>query len=92
MASTKESIILVASVWTDLYAVTGIEVGTKIAVHNIASSDIQLSSALIQPEDDSDSWQIVQPNNFPMTNDFGDQGAWARSPHQDSKLQVWAIP
>lgn len=86
------SLTLDAGQWINLYDESGIPVGTKIAVQNIGSSDIRLSSALFQPELDSDAWQKIQPNDIPMTNDAGDSGAWAFSPNQDSKLHVWAIP
>lgn len=85
------SVSLVTGEWTDLYKATGIPVGLKLGVHNISSSDIRLSSALLQPKTDSDMYQIIQPNNIPMTNDTGDQGAWAMSLSQHSKLQVWRI-
>jgi len=85
------SITLVVGEWTDLYASTGIPVGAKLGVHNIGSSDVYLSSAILQPAKDSDMYQVIQPNNLPMTNDTGDQGAWAFSPNQQAKLQVWRI-
>ena len=91
MVSTRESITLVSGVWTDIYQKSGIAVGTKIAVQNIGSSDVYLSVALTQPEVDSDSWQRIQPNDFPMTNDFEDPGAWAFSPNQDAKINVWIV-
>jgi hypothetical protein len=85
------SVALVTGEWTDLYESTGIPVGSKLGVHNISSSDIRLTSVLLQPQTDSDMYQIIQPNNLPMTNDTGDQGAWAMSLSQNSKLQVWQI-
>lgn len=91
MAVTRDSITLGAGQWTNIYEETGIPVGTKIAVQNISSSDIRLSVALAEPEPDSDSYQVIQPNDFPMTNTFGDPGAWAFSANQDSKINVWVV-
>lgn len=91
MPVNQSSVVLETGEWTDLYESTGIPVGSKLGVHNIGSSDIYLSSALLQPATDSDMYQVIQPNNLPMTNDTGDQGAWAFSPAQRSKLQVWWI-
>ena len=91
MAVNKQSITLAIGVWTDLYASTDIPVGAKLGVHNIGSSDVYLSSAILQPENGSDKFQVIQPNNIPMTNDTGDQGAWAFSPNQQAKLNVWAV-
>lgn len=85
------SVVLTTGEWTDLYESTGISVGSKLGVHNIGSSDVYLSSALLQPARDSDMYQVIQPNNLPMTNDTGDSGAWALSPSQQAKLQVWQI-
>ena len=83
MALTRESIILQDGVWTNIYDESNIAVGTKIAVHNIGSSDVFLSVALAQPENDSDSWQLIQPNDFPMANSSDDLGAWAFSPNRE---------
>ncbi len=91
MALTLPSIILESGVWTNIYAETGIDVGTKIAVHNVGSSDVYLSVALTQPEEDSDSWQLIQPNDFPMANSSDDLGAWAFSPNKQGKINVRVI-
>lgn len=91
MAATRESLTLSAGQWTNIYQGTGIAVGTKIAVQNISSSDIRLSAALRQPENDSDSYQVIQANDSPMANDFGDSGAWAFSSNQNAKINVWAV-
>jgi len=92
MPANKQSIILPIGEWIDLYASTEIPVGVKLGVHNIGSSEVYLSSALLQPEKDSDKFQVIQPGNLPMTNDTGDSGAWAFSPNQQAKLNVWAVP
>lgn len=91
MAATRESISLIPGKWTDIYQETGIVVGTKIAVQNIGSADLRLSVALAQPDVDSDSWQKIQPNDFPMANSFGDLGAWVFSPNQEGKISVRII-
>lgn len=91
MANTRESIRLKTGVWTDIYASAKIPVGMKIAVHNIGSSDVYLSVALNKPENDSDSWQTIQPNDWPMANSSDDLGAWAFSPNKDGKISVRAV-
>lgn len=92
MADTLKSLIAKAGEWIDIYRGADIEVGTKIAVQNIGSSDLQLASTLIMPELNSDTWQKIQPNDFPMANSQGDRGAWVFSPNQDGKINVWIIP
>lgn len=88
MANTRESVTLTSGVWTDIYASASIAVGTKIAVQNIGSSDVYLSVALNPPENDSDSYQVIQANDFPMANSSGDLGAWAFSANRDGKINV----
>lgn len=92
MAANLDSVELKPGQWTDIYDETGIEYGTKVAVQNIGSSDIRLTTALLQPEPDSDSFQRAEPNDMPMVNDAGDPGAWAMSPNQYGKINVWVIP
>lgn len=91
MAETLPSITLPSGEWIDIYDVTGISVGTKIAVQNIGASDVYLQSVLNQPDTDSDSYQVIQPNDFPMTNSVGDPGAWAFSPNQNAKINVRVV-
>jgi len=92
MADTLPSIELVSNQWTDIYVVTGIAKGTKIAVQNIGSSDVYLASVLLEPNIESDSFQVIQPNDFPMSNCFGDRGAWALSPNAGAKINVRVVP
>lgn len=91
MAVTRESINLISGVWTDIYKALGLTPGVKIAVQNIGSSDIYLSAAVLKPATDSDAWQRIQPNDFPMANDAGDPGAWAFSPNQGGKINAWVV-
>lgn len=42
-------VALAANTWTDLYAATGIAVGTRILVENIGSADIHLATQASQP-------------------------------------------
>lgn len=91
MAATRKSLILESGVWTNLYQATGITPGTKIAVQNIGFADVYLSASLSQPANDSDSYQVIQANDFPMANDLNDPGAWAFSPNTKSKINVWEI-
>ena len=92
MPSNLKSLTLLTGQWVDVYSETGIEVGTKIAIQNVGASDVRLTTALLQPDNDSDSYQVIQVNDFPMANDFGDPGAWAFSGNQEGKIQVWAMP
>lgn len=75
MSDTLGNVTLIANVWTDLYAETGIIVGSQIVVQNIGSCDVCLTTKAIQP-DDEDATQLVERGGF-VINDFGDSGAWA---------------
>ncbi len=57
----------------------------------MGSSDVYLSVALNQPDNDSDSWQVIQPNDFPMANSSGDLGAWAFSPNTPGKINIRVV-
>ena len=62
--------------WIDLYAATGIAVGTKIIVQNFQSkSPVALSDTAAEPTS-TDGRVRVDPTQF-FTNDAGDAGAWA---------------
>lgn len=59
----------------DLYAATGIPVGTQILVQNIGVCDVFLTSQAEEPTDDV-AYQILERGEF-ARNDFNDAGAWA---------------
>lgn len=88
MSDNLPSIIIGSGKWVDLYALTEIDHSARLIVQNIGSSDVYLSSSLRQPELDNDSYQVIQPNDFPMINDAEDTNAWAFSPNQSAKINV----
>lgn len=86
MADTLGNVILTAGVWTDLYAESGIALGTQIIVQNIGVCDIFLTSKALQP-DDEDARQISERGVF-LINDAGDLGAWALCSSSGGGLNV----
>lgn len=88
MASTPISLVLPVGDWVDLYDRTGLPRGSVLIVQNIGSSDVYLSTSTTQPAKDSDAFQVIQPNDFPMKNDGGDLGEWAFSPNQKAKINI----
>lgn len=92
MANTLPSVKLVPNQWTDIYVVTGIAKGTKIAVQNIGASDVYLAVSLLEPALESDFFQVIQPNDFPMANSQDDKGAWAFSANSGAKINVRIVP
>ena len=75
MADTLQNIKLTANTWIDLYAITGIDSGVQIAVQNIGTCDVYLSSNTTQPTSE-ESTQILARGVF-LKNDQGDSEAWA---------------
>jgi hypothetical protein len=75
MADTLPNITIPEQTWVDLYAASGIAIGTQILVQNIGACDIYLTSQASQPTDDT-AHQIIKRSQFAI-NDAGDTGAWA---------------
>lgn len=89
MADTLPNVILTPNTWIDLYAETGIPVGTKISVDNVGVNDIYLTVQATQPPVNHDAYTIIRRESaFSSANDEGDSGAWAYSPMVQGKLNV----
>lgn len=89
MADTLPNIDLPANEWVDLYAATGLAVGTALQVQNIGSSDVYLTVRATQPPVDHDAYNIAQrSNDVWLRNTTGDSGAWAMSPSRRGKINV----
>jgi hypothetical protein len=70
------NVSLPARTWVNLYAATGIVVGTQIEVVNLTPNSVRLAATLAQPTVNDDHL----PLEFRTTkgiNDAGDAGAWA---------------
>lgn len=70
------NVALPARTWVDLYAATGIVVGTQIEVLNLTPNSVRLASTEFEP--------TVSDDHVPLpfraakgVNDAGDDGAWA---------------
>ncbi len=75
MADTLENTSLPSDVWVDLYADTGIAVGSQLLVQNIGVCDVYLATQLAEPTDET-AYQIMERSQFAI-NEPGDSGAWA---------------
>ncbi len=75
MPDTLPNVILPVGVWVDLYAATGIDVGTRILVQNIGHCDVYLVAQAAEPVDDT-ARQVLTRSQYAI-NDLGDDGAWA---------------
>jgi hypothetical protein len=80
MADTLPDIDLPAATWIDLYAASGIAVGTKINVHNKGANRVLLATSATEPTTlDGVYLNPVSESapSMPMQNDAGESGAWA---------------
>ena len=78
MALTLPNISIPAGAWVDLYAASGIPVGTKISVQNLSYGDVRLAAKATAPTD-KDGYALLQFGRA-APNQAGDTGAWAMSP------------
>ena len=86
MADTLPNVTLVAGVWTDLYAATGITVGNQILIQNLGNNPIYLHANAVAPVP-SDGFKSLPPTREAV-NSTGDAGAWALSNVVDTILNV----
>lgn len=77
MSDTLVNRVLEPNVWVDLYAETGLPVGTKLVIQNIGSTEVYLHSGAAEPAE-GDGFVIMGTYEF-FANKQGDAGAWARS-------------
>lgn len=78
MSDTLPNIALPKGEWINLYASSGIVVGTKISIESLSFEPIQLVTQAAQPVGNPDGFQRLNPKNS-KSNQAGDSGAWARS-------------
>lgn len=83
MADTLPDVSLPANAWVDLYAATGIIVGTKVNIHNKGASRITVAVSAAEPIS-IELGVFLAPvgsgaSSIPLQNDDGDSGLWAYS-------------
>lgn len=90
MSDTLTNVILPKDEWVDLYAATGVPVGTKIAVENTGVNDVLLAAQETEPvSPNHNSYNIIKrDSDIPLSNTAGDPGAWALSRSMDGEVNV----
>ena len=78
MATSLSPVTIPGNIWVDLYAETGILVGTKIIVQNSGSSEVKLTESAGQPPLTNVGVNPLRVRDF-FTNIDGNVGAWAFS-------------
>lgn len=76
MADTKPDVVLQPNTPVNLYAATGVTVGTQISVQNNSGGDVRLYSGATQPVLGESGSTLVKPG-ITAKNTAGDTGAWA---------------
>lgn len=91
MADTLQNITLPSNTWVDLYAATGIAVGTSLIVSNLGTKRVYLAESAATPplpNDASEGYVYLEPNTgIDKTFELTPSGAWAYS-KRASKINV----
>jgi len=89
MADTLPNITVPEGEWIDLYALTGVAVGTAVVVDNIGAADVYLAKQAAQPATDHDAYNIVRRwPSVPFDVCEGEAGLWAFCPNQEGKVNM----
>ena len=89
MADNLQNVAIPQNVWTDLYTLTGITVGTQLVVENSGDIDVYLAVQATKPDQDHNSYNIVKrPPSVSVQNTEGDPGAWAFCQGGAGKLSI----
>ena len=82
MPDTLQNIKLPANTWVDLYAQSGLTVGSRLSIENLSGVDVKYHTGQVQPSaeeaksDENGSFRRIKSfSNF--INDSGDSGLWA---------------
>ena len=78
MADTINNVRLPVGVWVNLYAATGITVGTQIQVQNLGNTNVLVNTGAAQPTAVS-GYNIIKPDSLVFVSDVSPNGAWAQS-------------
>ena len=78
MSDTTPNITIPERTWVDLYAASGISVGTQLVVKLLGGYEVRLVTAATEPSDMS-AFDVLVSRTVPVTNDSGASGAWAWS-------------
>ena len=77
MATSLSPVEIPSNTWVDLYAATGISVGTQITFQNVGSSEVITTESLLEPVS-VDGHNTLEARKF-FSNTASNIGAWAFS-------------
>lgn len=75
MADTIPDVQLSKTAYVDVYAATGIVVGTGLVIQNKSSQDVRIQLSASQPASSSTDGDILRPY-LEATVDSGETGCW----------------
>lgn len=89
MAVTRVNIVIPQGVWTDLYAASGIAVGTEVTIYKVTSNLLKLAASALAPTT-VEGVLIPGPTNpnDPVDIPPGEPGLWAFSPNGSATILV----
>ena len=81
MADTLPNIPVTSNVWTDVYATTGIPVGTPIIIDNVGAADVYFTEQIPQPSPDHDAYRVIKRRCCEAVgSDVAPGGVWVFTP------------
>ncbi len=92
MPDNIENVRIERNTWVDLYAATGIAVGTVLTIENSGNADVYLAVQAVQPDKDHQEYNIVKrPPSVTVQNSEGDLGAWAFVQGTEGLLSISSV-
>lgn len=91
MADTLTNVTIEPNTWTDLYAKSGVAVGTRVLVRNVGTCDTYISKQAVQPTKPHDAYEIMLRGGNPFDSGIGTSGLWVFCQGCESKLNVEVI-
>lgn len=88
MAATRVDVQIPSNTWVNLYALSGITVGTQVTVHNKGSNPCRVATSSLAPTVVSGLELYSYPESDPIEIAPGEAGLWALSPNGTTTLLV----
>jgi hypothetical protein len=89
--ATLENVRVPKNDWIDIYAATGIAVGTAIYIQNVGVADVYVTVSATKPALNYDAYNILQRDGTFLRNEAGAEGAWATCRNAEGKINVGVI-